>query len=155
MTYMHHITLNTGHMHKQTRVSEGSIAVMLELLDPILLGGDVPVPADPGVIARGHHAGKSLLVTLISTGHNAPLLTTGIALRSTAAKGLWSLLHRSSSTPLRTNIDDMPAAPWIADRIEDSIGAYPEALAWTGAWAASLGWAWMDYAGADKKEPQR
>ena len=154
--YLEHITISTGDVHRQYRSgrSEEDVAVLAEVLDQILLGGYVPVPTRDGYYVSGKHSGRDLIVTLwkgAAYANPLPILTTGVALRSRSAMKVWKALHDQTDLPIATDPDRPPRAPWIADRLELGAAVPGEtALLWTGAFAACLGWAWVDYVEAGK-----
>ncbi len=154
MKYLKHITMMTGHSRDSYRreIDPNALAEVAALLDAALLGEKghrVRMPNVKDVDLVASQQGKALLATLYDSRSKAPILTTGVALRSTASAGLWKMLVETSTVP----VERMPAppAPWIADRIE--IGAIDrfDVMAWSGDWARCLGWAWVDYTGADSK----
>lgn len=149
MTWLTHITLTTGDSRRSYReeVAQEGVDHVAGLLDGLLQGGTMEVRPGGDVVCRGQHMGKSLVATLYDKARDIPILTTGIALRSTAGAGLWRMLHETATTPLRTTADRAPPAPYIADRLEIGAELRLDAMMWTGDWARYLGWAWMDYAG--------
>lgn len=148
MTYLHHVTLNTGHVLRRDRsyTGESSIAAARSMLDWALAhGGTAPVTTRPGYKISATAQGPNLLVTVWGEaidGQQVPVLTTGVALKSQSAPALWSLLTERPTAQLMPM--ERPQAPWVADRIEIGAGLYPEAMAWTGALSPALAWAWYD-----------
>jgi len=144
MTHLHHVTLTSGDVarHRRDSFDGSAIAAAATLLDSILTGGKPEV--SPGYRAFGSHSGHSLLVTLVGPD-DAPILTTGVALRSRSAPRLWRMLHDRPSLPIVTDPAAPPPAPWIADRLEIGAATDEVATTWTGRWAACVGWAWLEY----------
>lgn len=149
MTYINHVTLNSGHMASQRRedVGEATIAALSDMLDGLLTGARLPVPGQPSYLLSATQTGHNLIVTLWRGPweRRQPILTTATALKSRSAPGLWRMLHETSSVPLATDPASPPSVPWTADRIE--LGALLDAspLAWTGDMARCLAWAWHSY----------
>ena len=145
---MEHITLNTGHKTKQplSAISEEAIQAVSGVLDDLLQGGKPAVPGFPDFWMTGAQDGQNLIVTVWTSlqGQRAPVLTTGVALKSRTAAKLWEVLHRDRAD-LVTGTRDMPTAPWIADRIEVGAKMRVDALAWTGDLARCIGWTWLRY----------
>ncbi|MDO5621894.1 MAG: hypothetical protein Q4G24_10535 [Paracoccus sp. (in: a-proteobacteria)] len=144
MRYLNHITMTTGHLMQQHRrdADADAIARVSAMLDSALIGGR-PEVLD-GTILKATHFGPHLLATLCLGV--APIITTGVAKRPRAARRFWGDLITTATVPVTVTADDMPAPPWIADRIEAGAMHRPDILQWTGSWAAVLGWAWMEYA---------
>lgn len=148
MTYLVHVTLNTGHVLRRDRAStdESSIAAARSMLDWALPhGGTAPVTTRPGYRINATAQGPNLLVTVWGEaigGQQVPILTTGVALKSQSAPALWSLLTEHPT--MRLMPLERPQAPWAADRIEIGAALYPEAMAWTGALSPALAWAWHE-----------
>lgn len=155
MTYLTHITLTTGSSARQYRedIDPRALADIAELLDGLLQGAPRPVPGKTGYAVVASHSGRSLIATVLAIGGDAPapILTTGIALRSRNARRLWQELHDTTTVPVKTDRDLVPPAPFIADRLEPAAMSHLDAMLWTADWSRCLGWAWMDYAGQPSK----
>lgn len=145
---MEHVTLNTGHSTKQasSAISEEAIHAVSAVLDDLLQGGKPKVPGFPHFWMTGTEDGQNLIVTVWTSiqGERAPVLTTGVALKSRTAARLWEVLHKDR-TDLVTGPRDMPTAPWIADRLEIGAKMRLDAMAWTGDLARCIGWTWFRY----------
>ncbi len=142
--YIHHVTLQTGHVARQSRaeVGDAAIAALSDLLDSALTGGRPAVPGFVTYAVTGAQQGRDLVATLWRG--DAPILTTAVALRSRSAPALWRLLHHGRDD-LATDPESPPPAPWCADRLEVGALLHREALAWTGDYARCLAWAWVAY----------
>jgi hypothetical protein len=151
MTYIWHVTLNSGHALRQDRsdITEDAVAALSTTLDGILQGAHLTVPGFPGYVVNGSHHGHDLIATLWRgpVERRVPILTTATALKSRSARQLWELLHDQSTVPLMTQRERPPAAPWVADRLEIGAAGDPDALLWTGDFSRCLAWTWAEYRG--------
>lgn len=149
MTYIYHVTLNTGHGARQYRrdVGEAAIAALSDTLDGVLQGAHLPVPGQPDYLLNGRHSGHDLIATVwrVPWDKRAPILTCGTALKSRSASALWRMLHERPSLPLVTDPTRPPSAPWQADRIEAGALLDASPMTWTGDFSRCLAWAWHDY----------
>lgn len=149
--YIHHVTLNTGHVARQERaaISDGAIAALADTLDGILQGAHVPVPGCEGYLINGSHHAHDLIATVWRGPweRRIPIITMATALKSRSSPALWRMMHDQSTVPLATRADAPPPAPWQADRIEAPAMAHPDALEWTGDLSRCLAWAWAEYRG--------
>lgn len=154
--YIHHVTLQTGHVARQYRkdVSDEAIDRVSEILDSLLTGGKPAVPGQPEFWVDGAHQGKVLTVTLWTgmRDDGDPILSTVTCLKSRSSPAAWRLIHDSATVPYVTDPTNPPPAPWTADRIETGFLPMAEAAAmrgekslWTGDLARCLAWAWMEY----------
>lgn len=154
--YIHHATLQTGHVARQYRrdVSDEAIEAVSALLDSVLTGGQPAVPGQPEFWVSGVHGGKVLMVTLWTgmRDEGIPILTNVTCLKSRASPAAWRALHESAVVPYRTDPNRHPPAPWTADRLETGYLPMAEAAVqrgetslWTGDFARCLAWAWMEY----------
>jgi hypothetical protein len=152
MTYIWHVTLNSGHGTKQFRadISDEALAVLAVTLDGILQGARMDVPGCPGYLISGTHSGHDLITTIWRGpwDERVPVMTMATALRSRSAPALWELMHDQATAPLATRRDKPPAAPWQADRIEAGALLYQDAMDWTGDFSRCLAWAWAEYRGS-------
>lgn len=145
--YLHHVTLNTGHVVRQPRSVLGAPvqAAFAELLDSLLQGGRPAVPGFAGYVAQGTQWGRDLLVTVIGLSSQAPVITTGVCLRSRSSRRLWRAMHDKAIVPLATVSDQPAPPPWVADLLWPTATLHPDALEWTGDWSRCLGWTWVEY----------
>ncbi|MFB2530992.1 hypothetical protein ACEYYA_02375 [Paracoccus sp. p3-h83] len=150
MTYMHHVTLLTGHVARQKRadVTDDAVAAVADLLDAAIMGGHPALPIDDGVwLLNATTMGRALIATIWRGPweRRVPIITIGVAPKARVAMSLWRVLHDKSPASLATTAALPPPAPWVADRIEPTALMHPEALLWTGDFSRCLGWAWMEY----------
>lgn len=154
--YIHHVTLQTGHVARQYRrdVSDEAVDAVSALLDSLLTGGQPAVPGQPEFWVSGVHEGKVLMVTLWTgmRDEGIPILTSVTCLKSRASPAAWRVIHDSATVPYVTDPTNPPPAPWTADRIETGFLPMAEAAVqrgetslWTGDFARCLAWAWMEY----------
>jgi len=154
--YIHHVTLQTGHVARQYRrdVSDEAIEAVSALLDSVLTGGQPAVPGFPDFWVSGSHEGRVLVVTLWTgmRDEGIPILTSATCIKSRASPAAWRALHENAVVPYQTDPDNHPPAPWTADRLETGYLPMAEAAVqrgetslWTGDFARCLAWAWMEY----------
>lgn len=152
ITYIWHVTLNTGHGLRQYRrdIGDAASAAIAETLDGLLQGTRMPVPGRPGYLLTGASMGHDLLVNVWRGPWERRhlLLTSGTALKSRSARDLWQAMHDQAPMPLATHRGDVPRAPWVADLIAPEAALHPDALAWTGDLARCMAWAWAEYRAA-------
>lgn len=151
--YIHHVTLTTGHVRRSPRseVGDDVLRTLAPLLDRALTGERVPISAPPAPGVRysmsGGVQGRCCAVTLWGERGTelAPILTTHVAAHSRCGAGLWRDVHaRNSDAGLATDPAQHPPAPWCADLLHVGAALHREALAWTGDWARSVAWCWIE-----------
>lgn len=154
--YIHHITLDTGHVRRSARdeVGDEIIAAAQGLIALALRGEHVPIPGRPGWTCTATARGAALLVTVCRSvsGETAPVVTFGVARQSRAGAGLWRSLHRQrgglpAGAGYATAPDEVPPEPWVAARME--IGATlvaPDEMPWIADFERVVGWAWVERA---------
>ena len=151
MKYIHHVTLNSGHVAQQRRddIDDDVIAALADTLDGILQGGRMPVPGCDGYLINGSHHMSDLIATVWRGPWESrvPIVTMATALKSRSAPSLWRLMHEQSTVPLKTTAEKVPPAPWQADRIEAPAMLHPDALEWTGDLSRCIALAWAEYRG--------
>jgi len=142
--------LTTGQVGLSARDEvEPSFFARTAVLLAAALGGarpSVPDVAPVSVLAGTAIAGCLLATVLFVDGDGTldPLLTVGVAPRTSQSAPLWRRLHRVSS-PLATRADRVPAQPWCASRLEPGIFTHPEAGQWIGCLERCLAWTWIRY----------
>jgi hypothetical protein len=144
--YLNHITLETGHVHRSPRADIS--AETLQFVTPHLMraierGEDVILaPGETGeFVLRATAAGAFLLATAISRRHG-PLITFGVAPRSRNAGRLWESLHQGRT--VETHRGDVPAAPWLAARMETTNVLALASARWLADYSRCLAWAWIE-----------
>lgn len=148
MTYLHHLTLVTGHVTRQRRedVEDAAVGRVQEMLDSALTGGRPEVL--PGhVLTAANEGAKNIIATVSACGigdgtRDMPFVTMGVALRSRSAHRLWrALVGLVDSDPAISP----PQAPWLAVHLWPTVALDPSALQWLVDFERCLGWAWMEY----------
>lgn len=140
MTYLYHVTLDTGDIGTFGRsdVSKGDLDIVAAHLKRALDVGKDIIPAT-GCTLKATHAGSFLLGTILNfTG--VPLLTFGVASRARDAGKLWEML--TTERELAADPGEVPPAPWVATRLE--AGASRATLAsWMPDYQRCIAWAWI------------
>lgn len=159
MTYIHHVTLNTGHTRRSLagEVSAEALAACKASLAICLSGTQqrAPLGADlaPDIAAYQLTAtaqGRCLVAT-IWHGHD-PVCTVAIARHGRCGSHLWRLMHEPAPgvAPLVTDGAMQPQAPWCAVRLEAGITRHLDAAQWLGDYERCLAWAWIEIDQEDK-----
>lgn len=146
---MIHITLTTGHTRESPRSEVGDqvLPVVQDLLYRALVGERVPVPGVPQLCTmRASAADSALLITVYTEGgQSVPIVTFGIACHERDSRPLWEMLHDSAAhTPIKTNREKPPSAPWCAARIEVGSAIHQQPMDWVGDFERCIAWGWME-----------
>ncbi len=72
-----------------------------------------------------------------------PVVAIGVATDNDAGGKLWRALYRQPVAPPVTEVDDVPAAPCCAVRLEAGAVHSPDAMDWLGGPERCLAWAWL------------
>lgn len=150
-TYLHHLTLDTGHARRSWRheIAPDALAGSRQLLQRALDAGGapggsdaVPLPVPPlgrySLTATG--AGRCLVVTVHAAdgGQLEPLATFGVATHSRCGASLWRRLRQGEpDTPT-------PPEPWCAARLQRGLMRDLAAAEWLGDLERCMAWAWLD-----------
>lgn len=141
MSYLYHVTLDTGDIGTFDRasVSDAALATVGRHLKRAVSAGRDIIPTT-GCTLMASHAGPFFLGTILNfTG--APILTFGVAPRSLGAHKLWEML--TSERELSSDPGEAPPAPWLAVRMEP--GATRATLAdWMPDYERCIAWAWIE-----------
>lgn len=140
MTYLWHVTLNTGDAGRFERpvdIADAQQDLAAALADP---DGMARASAARGYMIKVTVAGMALAVSII--GAVSPLVTMGVARRSRGAQTLWRIMH-DAPYDLATDPDNPPKAPWLAVRVEPSLIDDPGASVWLADYERALAWAWI------------
>lgn len=158
MTYIHHVTLNTGHSHRSPRSDAGDepLAVLVNYLDQVVKrGGRHPMP----IRALAHYSCMAsvedggLLVTVYAPsgphingehalgGSGHPVITLGVAQRSRQGRDLWGrMVAQFGAAPGL----EKPAEPWCAVALHPAHDAYFwETEGWLADFERCVAWAWI------------
>jgi hypothetical protein len=141
MTYLWHITLNTGDTRKSPRseVTDAAVTAVLPHMRKALAGSLAEIPfVGEGYRLKATAEGAFLLGTIMVIG--APALTFGVAPESRDAAQLWKLLHRGPG--IVTEAAQPPAAPWLGVRI-DVPHLIPSIAEWAADYERCVAWAWV------------
>lgn len=156
ITYINHLTLNTGHLARTSRadVSDSALAILSPWLRAAISSGP---PAPLPVAELCHYSAQTLvengaLVVTVTgpagphkpgqphPGATMPLVTIGVAQRSRQAAPLWSMLTTAFGNPRSVR---MPADPWVVVALHPTLAKYPDAAHWLGDFERCVAWAWI------------
>ncbi|PTT75337.1 hypothetical protein DBR42_29145 [Pelomonas sp. HMWF004] len=155
MTYINHITLQTGHNRRSPRaeVSDAILKLLAPWIDSALASGQpvpLPVPALSHFAATATVEDGALLVTLFAPAGphtpgkpadaRMPMVTLGVAQRSRHGAGLWPLLTAMPGTAPGI---ERPGEPWCAVAMHPTITAYRGDVNWMGDFERCVAWAWI------------
>lgn len=162
MTYLHHITITTGHSRRclLSEVAPEVLAMMGEWLSQALLSDDgldqppvpvpLPVPALAEFSAHVHQSPGGLVVTVYGPDiltvppampEPVPLVTFAVARRERNAAKLWSALILAAQGPLAPPA--MPSTPWCGVVLHQGVRFFPDATNWLGDFERCVAWAWI------------
>ena len=152
--YLHHLTINTGHLVRSARCDVGDdvVTAVRERLEFALTTGgsiiDFPAPDPTGlsVVADG----RGLIATLWTpmTSRDAivadaaqspwrPLVTLGVAPTSKVAARLWPMIEAACDRPACGL--QRPQAPWAT-----AVLHVADTAIWIGDAERVIAWAWID-----------
>ena len=125
MTYINHITLQTGHIHKshRTQVSADALAFCADLITDCLVNPNQKIALakfDGYYFSAGNISGKSFFGTVWS-GDN-PLVTMIVCTKSRASLKLWKELHRHATLTTITDAHQPPQTPYAGWRNAKLVG---------------------------------
>lgn len=157
MTYLNHITLNTGHIARTNRadVATAITPLLAEwLLDTINTGKAhaLPVAELSHISAQVFMQHGALVVTVSApvgphqqgkpfSGKTMPMVTFGVATRSRHGESLWSMLVNAFGC---VNGLQPPTTPYCAVAIHPGIAAYTGPIEWLGDFERCVAWAWIE-----------
>lgn len=154
MSYLTHVTLNTSHVRRSPRSEVGGDVV--RELTPTLaaaLRGERSSLWIPGYQIEGARYGRCCLVTLYGVvgesrgAEQVPVLTTGVAGHSRCGARLWRELHELAAqvgVEPRTDPNDAPGAPWVADLLLPGFALDPSIGEWTGDYSRCVAWTFLE-----------
>ena len=148
MTYLHHVTVTTGHVRRSVReeISAEALAVCRRLIDEALADTTrtVPVPGVDGYSLAAAATGRCVIATIWADGPPSECVATvGIAGHSRCGARVWHLLH-ADVAGLATTAEECPPEPWCAARLEEDIVRHVDATEWLGDLERCLAWAWLE-----------
>lgn len=156
MTFINHITINTGHVARTKRadVAPEVTQLLADWLPSTINSGKthaLPVPSISHFSAQAFVQDGGLVVTVVApvgphqqgqphAGKTMPLVTFGVAQRSRQGTALWGMLTSAfgSVTGLQ-----QPGTPWCAVAVHPSIAAYDGPVDWLGDFERCGAWAWL------------
>lgn len=148
MDTIQHITLTTGHVRHTPRreVTDATLRVMGDLLARMLASErPVPVPHVGPYSISGAASGGGLSAIIWANGPPPePITTIGVAPQPDGSATLWNSLHQGLTTPVATDPERCPAAPWVAAGLHAAAVKYPDAIGWLGDFERCLAWAWIE-----------
>lgn len=155
MTYLHHVTLSTGHLRRSPRaeVAGEVVATLRAMLGEALAapGAAVAMPehVQPRCTLSATAEGRCLVATVWAPPEGelrVPLATIGVAGHGRCGARLWESLHAHAAPglTLATRGQPAPAAPWCGARLEPGIALHPQAASWLGDLERCLAWAWLE-----------
>ncbi|WP_221935135.1 hypothetical protein, partial [Brevibacillus sp. LEMMJ03] len=118
MTYIRHVTLNTGHVRKSfpSEIDKRLYFILRRMRKDIFSSSGTEII--DGYTAKGTEVtGNGAVITVFKK--NVPIITVGMTKHKHS--DVWKLMHESSTLPLQTNPNNPPDVPYAADRLE--IGA--------------------------------
>jgi hypothetical protein len=147
MTYIHHITLSTGHTRRSPRaeVEDGAVNALkpwltaaLEYVDPYPLPG--PLGARDGFVMSASIKDGALICHV---GHrdDGPLVTFGVAARSRQSGELWAWLCAQFGSAKALTA---PSAPWCAVALHPAYREQRGVSAWMGDFERCVAWTWLE-----------
>lgn len=142
MTYLTHLTLNTGHVRRSwlSEVDPAAIDHTRDLLTDAIANGGVQMPV-PGywLDAEPFGSRRAMMATVRNDG--APLMVMGVAAR--AAGALWERLTQTQQAARTSQrVHEQPPAPWCAALLLPALAGDP-ATKWLGDFERCAAWAWM------------
>lgn len=156
MTYINHITLQTGHTRRSDRaeVSGETLARVGPWLAALVESGQpAPLPVSGLADYTGHATvlDGALIVTISGpaptdgpmAGKSPPLISMGVAQRSRHGAALWPLMTGTVMPPAKPSVQ-RPGEPWAAVAIWPTAALYPESAQWLGDLERCIAWAWME-----------
>jgi hypothetical protein len=121
--YLHHVSLTTGHVHRNVRSATDNERVerCAGILAAALAGNQPVVPgiAPPLMLhARGGGHCLSVWLCLVDAPNAPPVTRIAIAANSECGIELWRSLHANAPIPLATQNHALPPEPWCAERLD-------------------------------------
>lgn len=143
MSYIHHITISTGHSRKSPRTEVGAdvIAWLGPWLDRLLKnGGTLPLP-EPSLSAysAAAHIEQGGLVMTVFAGADA-LVTFAVAGRSRQSDPLWA--HMTAQHGAAPGLA-APSTPWLAVAIRPGLTVNSAAAEWLGDFERCVAWTFL------------
>lgn len=143
MTYLNHLTINTGHLRRSPRdeVSDDAIADTIERIEIMLRDGRADLVI-PGYAITGQAYGPALVMTVI--GGDDPLATIAIARRDRDGRAMWRDLMEAVARTDPALVRDAPDAPYAAAMLWPALDLEADAAHWIGDFGRVAAWSWID-----------
>ena len=143
MTYLNHLTINTGHNRRSPRseVSDDAIADTVERIATMLRDGRADLPV-PGYHIEGVAYGPALIVTVM--GGDDPLATIAIARRDRHDQAMWRDLMATVARVYPAYVRDAPPAPYAAVILWPALDLEADAGHWIGDFGRTVAWSRID-----------
>lgn len=143
MSYLNHLTINTGHNRRspRTEVDDYAIADTRHRIDTMLRDGRAEIPV-PGYHITGRSYGPALVATVM--GGDDPLATFAIARRDRDGKAMWRDLMDEVDRVDPTLRREAPPAPYCAVMLWPALALEADAAHWIGDFGRVLAWSWLD-----------
>lgn len=154
MKSLHHLTLNTGHVHTSPRsaASAESIAYCEGLIDRMIAlggvdGGGGDIEGFGGYRAHGFVPVPGFLVVIVEAQDGVRLVQFAAPASQSVAGRAWPewMAHLASEArcgfvPPRSP----PPYPWTAVMLEAGLALHPDAALWLGDFERCVAWAWIE-----------
>lgn len=154
MRNLHHLTLNTGHVHLSPRsdVSAEAIAYCEGLIDRMIaLGG---VDGGGGAIegfgdyrAHGFVPLPGFLVVIVEAQDGMCLAQFATPASQEIAARAWREWMAHLATEVRVGFtppSEPPPHPWTGVMLEGGLALHPDAALWLGDFERCVAWAWIE-----------
>lgn len=144
MTYINHLTINTGDLRRSPRAEVDDYAIrhtrslIARALDARC---DMPVP---GYQLSGARYGPALVLTI--WGGEDPLATLAIAARDRDGRSLWRDLLAQVAQVYPAAAPEAPPAPFVAAVLWPPLALEADAAEWIGDFGRVAAWSWLERA---------
>lgn len=146
MTYLIHVTLNTGQRssYGPDEISPDERAAVLPLL-ALAEGETAPMPAvtPDDIYYRPLTIKANVLSATVTDGAGTPLVTFAVARRATSGKRVWQMLCDTPGVPLAVDRERQPPAPWLATIGWPATAIRLMDILWITRFQVAVAWAWL------------
>jgi hypothetical protein len=113
--YQYHVTLTNGHntRSRQEDAPAAAIAAGAQILEETTKGASRAVPGLEGYELTANLEGRCMVATIWARGE--PVVRFAIAEAERCGAAVWRMLHNNAGTPMSTDPDRQPRAPWLAE----------------------------------------
>ena len=147
MTYLHHITLSTGHTRRSPRaeVSDDTIKALQPWLQAAIEHKhSYPLPGPLGALdgfAAQVSVDHGALLCTLSKHASGPLITFGVAAKSRQSGELWAMMCAQFGA---ADALVAPGTPWCAVALHPAFMAQVGMSEWAGDFERCTAWAWIE-----------